>query len=87
MVDCVLDGGWTIEAAAEWFQIDAKTVTKWRDRLVGSHVEAEAFTQCDRTADVCLGHRATQTVSAGSITATGQQRHQFVVINATGPAS
>ena len=34
MVDCVLDGGWTIEAAAEWFQIDAKTVTKWRDRFL-----------------------------------------------------
>ena len=33
MVACVLEGGWTIEATAERFQIDAKTVTKWRDRF------------------------------------------------------
>ncbi len=34
MVDCVLGGGWTIEATAQRFQVDAKTVTKWRDRFV-----------------------------------------------------
>jgi transposase InsO family protein len=34
MVDCVLDHGWTIEAAAERFQVDAKTVRKWRDRFL-----------------------------------------------------
>ena len=32
MVDCVLKRGWTIEATAERFQVDAKTVRKWRDR-------------------------------------------------------
>ena len=32
MVSCVLDSGWTIEATAERFQVDAKTVRKWRDR-------------------------------------------------------
>jgi len=32
MVSCVLDGGWTVEATADRFQIDAKTVRKWRDR-------------------------------------------------------
>ena len=32
MVLLVIDDGWTIEATAERFQIDAKTVTKWRDR-------------------------------------------------------
>ena len=32
MVRCVVDRGWTIEATAERFQIDAKTVRKWRDR-------------------------------------------------------
>lgn len=31
MVACVLDCGWTIEAAAKRFQADAKTVRKWRD--------------------------------------------------------
>jgi transposase InsO family protein len=34
MVSCVLDRGWTIEATAERFQVDAKTVRKWRDRFV-----------------------------------------------------
>ena len=34
MVRCVVDGGWTIEATAERFQVDAKTVRKWRDRFL-----------------------------------------------------
>ncbi len=34
MVGCVLDDGWTVEATAERFQIDAKTVRKWRDRFL-----------------------------------------------------
>jgi transposase InsO family protein len=34
MVCCVLDRGWTIEVTAERFQVDAKTVRKWRDRFV-----------------------------------------------------
>lgn len=34
MIACVIDRGWTIEAAAERFQVDAKTVRKWRDRFV-----------------------------------------------------
>ena len=34
MVGCVLDKGWTIEATAQRFQIDAKTVRKWRDRFL-----------------------------------------------------
>ena len=32
MVRCVTDGGWTVEATAQRFQVDAKTVRKWRDR-------------------------------------------------------
>lgn len=32
MVDCVLVHGHSIEATAERFQVDAKTVRKWRDR-------------------------------------------------------
>jgi transposase InsO family protein len=39
MVDCVLERGWTIEATAERFQVDAKTVRKWRDRFL-EHGEA-----------------------------------------------
>lgn len=34
MVACVLDGGWSIEATADRFQVDAKTVRKWRDRFL-----------------------------------------------------
>ena len=32
MVGLVIDDDWTIEATAEQFQVDAKTVRKWRDR-------------------------------------------------------
>jgi transposase InsO family protein len=34
MVRCVLEEGWSIEGTAERFQVDAKTVRKWRDRFV-----------------------------------------------------
>ncbi len=34
MVACVLEQLWTIEMVAERFQVDAKTVRKWRDRFV-----------------------------------------------------
>jgi len=42
MVDCVVEKGWTIEATAERFQVDAKTVRKWRDRFLA---EGEAGLQ------------------------------------------
>lgn len=38
MVECVLKHHWTIEATAERFQVDAKTVRKWRDRLLAEGV-------------------------------------------------
>ena len=34
MVDCLVERGWTIEATADRFQVDAKTVRKWRDRFI-----------------------------------------------------
>ncbi len=34
MIDCVLGRGWTVVATAQRFQVDAKTVRKWRDRFV-----------------------------------------------------
>ena len=34
MVACVLESGWTVEATGERFQVDAKTVRKWRDRFL-----------------------------------------------------
>jgi transposase-like protein len=39
MVGCVLEQGWTVEATAERFQVDAKTVRKWRDRYLSEGVE------------------------------------------------
>jgi transposase-like protein len=34
LVACVLERHWTIEATADRFQVDAKTVRKWRDRFL-----------------------------------------------------
>jgi transposase InsO family protein len=34
MVGCVLDKGWSVESTADRFQVDAKTVRKWRDRFL-----------------------------------------------------
>ena len=34
MVACVLDRCWSVAATAERFQVDAKTVRKWRDRFL-----------------------------------------------------
>ncbi len=34
MVACVLEQRWTVEQTAERFQVDAKTVRKWRDRFL-----------------------------------------------------
>jgi transposase InsO family protein len=34
MVGCVVEAGWSVAAAAERFQVDPKTVRKWRDRFV-----------------------------------------------------
>jgi len=34
MVGCVLEKGWTVEVTAQRFQVDAKTVRKWRDRFL-----------------------------------------------------
>jgi transposase InsO family protein len=45
MVACVIDRGWTVEATAERFQVDAKTVRKWRDRFLA---EGDAGL-CDRS--------------------------------------
>ena len=39
MVECVLDHRWTIEMTAERFQVDAKTVRKWRDRFLAEGVD------------------------------------------------
>ena len=39
MVACVLDDAWTVTATAERFQVDAKTVRKWRDRYLVDGVD------------------------------------------------
>ena len=47
MVLLVIDNGWTIEAAADKFQVDAKTVRKWRDRYLAEG-EAGLFDRSSR---------------------------------------
>jgi len=42
MVRAVIEDGWTIEAAAERWQVDAKTVRKWRDRWLAEGDEGLA---------------------------------------------
>ena len=42
MVRCVIDDGWTVEATAQRFQVDAKTVRRWRGRWL---VEGDAGLQ------------------------------------------
>lgn len=39
MVEAVLEGGWPVAAAAERFQVDPKTVRKWRDRFLAEGAE------------------------------------------------
>ena len=34
MVECLVERKWTVTATAERFQVDAKTVRKWRDRFL-----------------------------------------------------
>ena len=38
MVTAVINDGWSVEQAAERFQVDAKTVRKWRDRYLAEGV-------------------------------------------------
>ena len=47
MVTCLLEKGWTIEATAERFQVDAKTVRTWRDRYLAEG-EAGLFDRSSR---------------------------------------
>lgn len=47
MVRLVIVDGWTIEAAADKFQVDAKTVTKWRHRFLAEG-EAGLFDRSSR---------------------------------------
>ena len=73
MVRLVIDHGWTIEAAADRFQVDAKTVTKWRDRFLtegddGSarSVEpTEVVTERDTAGVSASDRRATPTAPLG----------------------
>jgi transposase-like protein len=49
MVACVLDQGWTIEANAERFQVDAKTVRQWRDRYLAEGDAGLSIGRVDRS--------------------------------------
>ena len=71
MVGCVLEGGWTVEATAERFQVDAKTVRKWRDRYLREGVDGlgdrssrprssprQTRRSCQRRSSACAGAAA-----------------------------
>jgi hypothetical protein len=60
MVRCVVDQGWTVTATAERFQVDAKTVRKWRDRFLA---EGDAGCWIGRVGRI--GHRTG--LRAGSV--------------------
>ena len=64
MVGCVLDRGWTIEATAERFQVDAKTVRKWRDRFLveGEAGLADRSSRPHRSPNRTPGHRRRQVI-------------------------
>jgi len=71
MVRVVIDDGWAIEAAANRFQVDAKTVRKWRDRFLDEGTEglfdrssrprqspnATSPAQCERIVELRRQHR------------------------------
>jgi transposase InsO family protein len=46
MVRCVVVEGWTVTATAERFQVDAKTVRKWRDRFLAEGVSGLQDRSC-----------------------------------------
>ncbi|MDJ0791856.1 MAG: IS481 family transposase [Acidimicrobiia bacterium] len=46
MVLCVVDRGWSVAATAERFQVDPKTVRKWRDRFLAEGVEGLEDRSC-----------------------------------------
>ena len=50
MVGWFLDKGWTVTATAQRFQIDAKTVRKWRNRYLTDGVPASGIGRLGRTA-------------------------------------
>ena len=49
----MLEDGWTIEATAERFQVDAKTVRKWRDRFLAEGADGSP----DRSSRGRIVHR------------------------------
>jgi transposase-like protein len=55
MVGCVVDQGWSVSATAERFQVDTKTVRKWRDRFLA---EGEAGLR-DRSSRPCTSPNRT----------------------------
>ena len=69
MVACVLEEQWTIEAAADRFQIDAKTVRKWRDRFLAEG-EAGLFDRSSRP------HRSPNATPARTCERVVRLRHQ-----------
>jgi transposase-like protein len=69
MVACVVECGWTIEATAERFQVDSKTVRKWWDRFLA---EGAAGLE-DRS---CRPHRSPNQTPPATRRRVVQMRHK-----------
>ena len=68
-VACVIDKHWSIEATADRFQVDAKTVRKWRDRFLD---EGEAGLQ-DRSSRPHKSPNQTPTTQRAEVVRLRQQ--------------
>ena len=98
MVACVLEDGWTIEATAERFQVDAKTVRKWRDRFIAegdrrvvrSFVAAASVTESDSAmrcdAGCCISVASTVGERITSLTSSASPRRRCGAILRAGDA-
>ena len=56
MVACVLDQGWTVTVTAERFQVDPRTVRKWRDRFLAKAMQGLRIGRVGRIG-LRTGHR------------------------------
>lgn len=67
IVRCMLDLGWTVEATAERFQVDAKTVRKWRDRFLaeGPSLPGSVIASVTRTVPRPVAEVVSRTLVSG----------------------
>ena len=85
MVLLVIDDGWTIEATAERFQVDAKTVIKWRDRYRNEGEEGLFDRSPDRKRRR-MQHRQSAAVESSSCANSADRAQVISVTRSAAPA-